>query len=87
MSNIVERTVQVICGSRMVEADVELRYETDWHYGADADGNRGMPMDFLEESTVKEVRDLDGNVFYNNDKDVPEDLWDKIIGAAEGEGD
>jgi hypothetical protein len=44
------------------EADVIVKMYNDPNYGADADGNRGMSMDFVDEVIVIEARTLKGDV-------------------------
>lgn len=43
------------------EADVKVTVCHDVNYGADADGNRGVPMTFIDEVNVKELRIIKGN--------------------------
>ena len=43
-----EFTVKLASG-REVTAEVEVKLVHDGNYGADADGNRGMAMDFLDD--------------------------------------
>ena len=56
------------------EADVIVKMYEDSNYGADADGNRGMPMDFIDEVIVIEARKVNGDVL-----NLTEQLEDLII--------
>lgn len=44
------------------EADVIVKMYEDPNYGADADGNRGVSMDFVDEVIVIEARTIRGDV-------------------------
>lgn len=44
--------VNFIANGKKCSSDVELVIVHDPNYGADADGNRGIPMDFIEELRV-----------------------------------
>lgn len=41
--------------------ECEVSFYREQYYGADADGNRGEPMTFLEDFTILSVKDVDGN--------------------------
>lgn len=70
------------------EADVEVTIEHDSNYGADADGHRGVPMDFIDEVKVKEVRVMDGSKVIETikEEDVSDELFEVISDKA-GEAD
>lgn len=44
------------------EADILVKMYEDPNYGADADGNRGVSMDFVDEVVVIEARTIKGDV-------------------------
>ena len=56
------------------EADVIVKMYEDPNYGADADGNRGVAMDFVDEVIVIEARKTNGDVL-----NLTEQLEDLII--------
>ena len=57
------------------EVAVELTLELDSDYGADADGNRGMPTWFIEDWKIEEV---DGQDASELDKSFISKIEDKI---------
>lgn len=46
---------------RKLEVDVEVDVYYESNYGADADGNRGMPMTFIQDFNIGEIHDQQGN--------------------------
>lgn len=40
------------------EASVIIEYYDESNYGADIDGNRGVPMTFIEDIKIEEIREL-----------------------------
>ena len=51
--------------------DVAVFMYRDSNYGADADGHRGISMDFIDDIKIEKVRDLIG-------EDVSEEVWEKM---------
>ena len=48
-------------------------FSHDSNYGADADGNRGMPMDFIDDVCFE----------IDDDKDIPKETQQQILKLAE----
>lgn len=61
---------------KLYRIDVEVKFVTDPNYGADADGNRGMSMTFLDDWKVLAAEDEDGNVL--DVKNLPAEVEAKL---------
>jgi predicted Ser/Thr protein kinase len=59
---------------REYEADVRVVLVTESDYGADADGNRGMSVTFVDDVIIDEVRDI-----YGKKVSVTDEI-EKVIG-------
>jgi hypothetical protein len=69
-----EFTVELKSG-KQVTAEVSITFSHDSNYGADADGNRGVPMDFTDDVYVCDTLDKD---------DEGEELLPEEINEADG---
>jgi hypothetical protein len=75
MSSVkVENTFYIEHKDREFEVVVSAQLVHDSHYGADADGNRGVPMDFIEDVTVESVAATDDEPISDDDKKEVEKL-------------
>ena len=88
-----EFTVTLSTGKN-VTAEFEANVFTDNNYGADADGNRGMSMDFVEDieptvpySDPNWLKDDDGNALSEAEKAEAIELLEKLADGAEWEKD
>lgn len=50
------------------ECEVEIKSSTDYNYGADADGNRGVPMDFIDSMRCISIFDSEDNEIFPGEK-------------------
>ena len=59
------------------EADLDISVVHDAHYGADADGNRSMPMTFIDEVIINSLRNTVTGEIIPEDK-VPDEAYARV---------
>jgi len=64
----------------MIEAEVTFEVETDSHYGADADGNRGISMTWVD---VDKISDLKINGISIKDKKTQDKFSEFVEDSTE----
>lgn len=64
------KVIQFEYADRILMADVEITYIHEPNYGADADGNRGTPMTWVDEINVISIWDSDTGVTVLKDNDL-----------------
>lgn len=79
-SQKVTNTIQIEHKDREFSVEISAVLVHDGNYGADADGNRGMPMDFIEDVTVESVAANDG-------EPVPDEVKKEVEALAEKRAD
>jgi len=71
---------------RFFEIEVDYTFVTDNNYGADADGNRGVRMSFLDDFSFK-IRTEEGEDVTNNIKLNDKELYDIITKKVDEEAE
>ena len=70
---------------REFECVISAQLVHDSNYGADADGNRGVPMDWVEDETVESVAACDGEPVSEEDRKAVEALAEKKMESHDWE--
>lgn len=69
-----------------VETSIEVKLVYDSNYGADADGNKGFPITFIEDVFILPFEtDLNGNILSKDEIIEAEELFDNEIDLIEWE--
>lgn len=77
---VIKEQKEIKIKDKLYSVDYQMIVYTDNNYGADADGNRGLPMTFVEDIYVKSILD-------ENDTKVEDDaVYVEIVKYLENEG-
>jgi len=78
------KTIQFLYGSDFYEAVVDVDYYTDFNYGEDADGKRGINRTRVEKIQVNSLVMVDED---GENHDIDPSKWGKYTEAIAGEID
>ena len=81
MDNAIRRIITAEVEGKEYECEVDILVVADAQYGADADGNRGMYAEFIEEVEIETIYDIKADEHHLPDcmdSELVDKIYDKV---------